>query len=218
MLDLSGYQIHDLTLPLDDRVAGYSHTPAKTLEGDGWNARWLKIYSHAGTHMDAPLHFGVNGTTIDQFTPETLMGNCWIVRVPAPEPGALLTPSIVEHLSKTFVAGDSLIIHTGWSEQLGEAAYRDDLPRISEELAHWCVERGVRILGVEPPSVANVNDLPEVTKIHEILLGGDVRIVEGLTQLDAIRSDQVYLMALPLKVAGGDGAPARVLAFEPKHI
>jgi kynurenine formamidase len=62
--------------------------------------------------------------------------------------------------------------------------------------------------------VADVNNLEELTNIHRILLGGGVIIVEGLTNLDQISSQVVTLAAFPLKIAGGDGAPARVIAFE----
>jgi kynurenine formamidase len=64
--------------------------------------------------------------------------------------------------------------------------------------------------------VADVNDLPEVTRIHEILLGGNVIIIEGLTNLGNIKRELVDLIALPLKIAQGDGAPARVIALEEK--
>jgi kynurenine formamidase len=67
---------------------------------------------------------------------------------------------------------------------------------------------------VEPPSVADVHNLKEVTDIHRLLLGADIIIVEGLTNLEAIQTDCVWLMALPLKIGRGDGAPARVVAFE----
>jgi arylformamidase len=56
--------------------------------------------------------------------------------------------------------------------------------------------------------------MEEVTKIHEILLGGDIIIVEGLTNLDSVSKGKVKLIALPLKIKGGDGAPARVIAIE----
>ena len=76
------------------------------------------------------------------------------------------------------------------------------------------VQKSIGILGVEPPSVADVNNLEEVTKIHQILLGGDVIIVEGLCNLDLIEKPKVKLIALPLKVTNGDGAPARVIAIQ----
>jgi arylformamidase len=85
---------------------------------------------------------------------------------------------------------------------------------IHESLANWFVGRGINMLAVEPPSIADVMDMSEVTKIHEILLGGDIIIVEGLTNLDAISKEKVTLIALPLKIKRGDGAPPRVIAME----
>ena len=64
------------------------------------------------------------------------------------------------------------------------------------------------------PSIADVMDMEEVTKTHEILLGGDIIIVEGITNLDSVSKEKVKLIALPLKIKGGDGAPARVIAME----
>ena len=88
------------------------------------------------------------------------------------------------------------------------------MPGIHESLANWFVGQGINLLAVEPPSIADVMDVAEVTKIHEILLGGDIIIVEGLTNLDAVSEEKVKLIALPLKIKGGDGAPARVIAME----
>jgi kynurenine formamidase len=107
------------------------------------------------------------------------------------------------------------LLKTGWSRHVGNPQYyRDNFPRISEELARWCVERGVRVLGVEPPSVADVNNLAEVKLIHRILLGAQVVIVEGLTNLEALAHDRILFCAAPLKIAGGDGAPCRAFAIE----
>ena len=75
-------------------------------------------------------------------------------------------------------------------------------------------EEPVSIADREPPSIADVTNMKEVTKIHEILLGGDIIIVEGLTNLEALSNDKVGLVALPLKIKDGDGAPARVIAIE----
>ena len=72
----------------------------------------------------------------------------------------------------------------------------------------------MRALGVEPPSVADVFNLEEVTRIHQILLTGKVVIVEGLTQLDQLSEKQVTFIALPLKIEAGDGAPCRAMAIE----
>lgn len=218
MLDLSKYHIHDLTLPYEKSVAGYAYDIARTVEKDGWNARTLHLYSHAGTHIDAPLHFGVSDSTIDQFLPSQLMGKAWLVHIPITHSQQLLTIADLGEVAKQFQKGDSLLLRTDWNQFLGRPKYREELPRISEELANWCVSHQVKMLGVEPPSVADVNNLDEVTNIHHILLKGEVIIIEGLTNLDKIQKEQVFLLAFPLKIKDGDGAPARVVAMEEKEI
>jgi kynurenine formamidase len=108
-----------------------------------------------------------------------------------------------------------LLLHTGWSRYAADLVrYRDELPRIGDELANWCVAKKVKLLGVEPPSVADVNNRAEVTRIHEILLGGNVTIVEGLANLDQLTQERVFFAALPLKLMGGDGCPVRAFAID----
>ncbi|MEM6346884.1 MAG: cyclase family protein [Bacteroidota bacterium] len=213
MLTATTGSVIDLTLAYDQSISGYQSRPARRLETDGWNADYLEIYSHAGTHMDAPLHFGLE-TTIDQYDPNSLMGRAWVLSLSSVQPKQLIGVSDLGVLAEKIQAGDSLIIRTNWSQYLGQEKYRHELPRISEELAHWLGNRKINMLGVEPPSVADVNNLAEVTLIHQILLGAKIKIVEGLCNLDQIRSDLVWMIALPLKIRGGDGAPCRVLALE----
>ncbi len=213
-MDLSKYRIHDLSMTYDGSIAGYSEKMARSLEVDGWNAKWLTIYSHAGTHMDAPAHFGVSNKTIDDFKPRDSIGPAWVVNLSINRDQQLIKVKDLGDVRERFQSGESLLFRSGWSNYIKEPRYRDGLPRISVELAQWCVDQGVRMVGVEPPSVADVNNLREVTEIHHILLGGDVIILEGLHNLTDIKSEQVLLMAFPIKTTRGDGAPARVLAFE----
>lgn len=216
MIDLARYKVHDLTHTFDEKIDGFSATTARTIAKDGWNAKRLNIYSHAGTHMDAPFHFAVSNETIESYPPEALMGKAWVVRVDILRKQQLIGMEALGIVAPKVVAGDSLLIQTGWSKEIEQSYYRDGLPRISKALAQWCVEKKIKILGVEPPSVADVNNLKEVTEIHQILLGGEVIIVEGLRNLDQIVQESVFLIALPLKIKDGDGAPARVIAFEAK--
>lgn len=217
MIDFTKYIIHDLTHTYTEGLPGYEKEVARTRVKDGWNASWLHLYSHVGTHMDAPKHFDAgDGGTIDQFTPEQLTGKAWVLQTPVTKDRTLLGTDILAPVLNRWKPGDSLLLHTTWDELFVDnyGRWRNALPRISVELAEWCVANGVKMLGVEPPSVADVNDLPEVTQIHEILLGGNVIIIEGLTGLGKIRREAVDLIALPLKIGGGDGAPARVIALE----
>tara|TARA_R110002049_G_scaffold264688_1_gene440809 strand:+ start:18914 stop:19552 length:639 start_codon:yes stop_codon:yes gene_type:complete len=207
-------KVIDLTLPINNKMSGVSIEPAKIFSVDGWNATTLHLYSHSGTHMDAPLHFEVNEQTIDELPTERLISEAWIVDLRRLKPKAIIEISDLDFITKDFQAGQSIILHTGWSKRLGTPAYRDDLPRISSDLAHWLGEKGVNILGVEPPSVADVNNMVEVTEIHNILMKNNIIIVEGLCNLEQITKSKVTLIALPLKLEGGDGAPSRVIALE----
>ncbi len=204
----------DLTLSYTKETKGFSKEDSKTIANDGWNASTLTFYSHCGTHMDAPLHFNVSDQTIDKIPISNFVGKAWVVDVRNKAPKSLIYVSdIAMDIQDKFSQDDSLIIWTNWSQYANTPKYRNELPRISEELAHWCVEKGVKMLGVEPPSVADVNNIEEVTKIHQILLKRTV-IIEGLTNIEQLKSNCVELIALPLKIKGGDGAPARVIAIE----
>jgi len=212
-ISLKGKMI-DLTMTYSDQIAGFEKARAKTLAKNGWNASHLSIYSHAGTHMDAPYHFGVENKYINEYKPEELIIRGHLINLKDTKPQQLITVEMVEGQLEDFNGGDAILLRTDWSNRIGTAMYRNDLPRISVALANWCADNQVGILGVEPPSVADVNNITEVTQIHEILMKGQVTIVEGLCNLDKINTKHILLIALPLKIKNGDGAPARVVAIE----
>jgi kynurenine formamidase len=205
----------DLTLPLTPGQRGVAMEPKYAVVRDGWNAATWHLYSHAGTHMDSQIHFGAGPETIDTKPLEKCLGPATVVNLTPFAPRMLLTIAHLGAIANNFPAGDSLLLRTDWHKHAADPAiYRDGLPRLTEELAQWCVDHRVKILGVEPPSVADVNNLPEVTRIHHILLGGGVTIVEGLAYLDRLTQPRVLFAALPLKLAGGDGCPVRAFAVE----
>jgi kynurenine formamidase len=205
----------DLTLPLTPGMRGVSAESTCTVAVEGWNASTWHLYSHAGTHMDAPVHFAAGDGTIDRTPLATCIGPAHVIELRPCAPARSIAVADLGSVAESFEPGQSLLLRTGWSAHVDNPAlYRDGLPRISEGLARWCVARRVRMLGVEPPSVADVNNLPEVTLIHRILLEGGVTIVEGLTGLDRLVALRVVFGALPLKLHGGDGAPVRAFAIE----
>lgn len=207
-------RIIDLTLTLESGMRGVAIQPAKTLERDGWNAVRLDLYSHCGTHMDAPRHFIPNGSTIDMVDLSACVGRARVIDLTPIDPQTVITVNHLGAAGDSIGEGDRLLLRTDWYKRYGTPAYRDALPRIGIELAQWLVQRGVALLGVEPPSVADVNHRDELTSIHQVLLGANVVIIEGLANLDQVESEHVELVVLPLKVLDGDGAPARAVAIE----
>jgi len=210
----SFHRIIDLTLTLRPGMRGVACEPKFNFGEHGWNAQTLHLYSHCGTHIDAPTHSEAGDQTIDEVPLAQCMGPAWLMKLDGIAPRTLITVADLGGIATRFAPGDSLILRTGWSAFVDEAKWRDELPRVSLELARWCVEHRVKLLGVEPPSVADVNHLPELIRIHQTLLGGGVLIVEGLTNLEAILQEKVFFAALPLKPLRGDGSPVRAFAIE----
>ena len=208
-------RIVDLTLPINDQLPRASVVTASTIADDGWNSTTLSLYSHCGTHMDAPRHFLEQGATIDQQSLSVCCGPAKVLDLSPVAPQELIDVQRLERWVNRIQPGDRLLLRTDWHRRFGTPEYRHALPRISVELARWLAARRVALIGVEPPSVADVNNMAELTEVHQILLSGNVVIVEGLAQLDQLRHDVVHFIALPLRVAGGDGSPVRAMAIEP---
>src|SRR5688572_32649072 len=92
----------DLTLPLRQGMRGVEFEPAKTLERDGWNARTLHLYSHAGTHMDAQTHFAAGPETIDQIPLDRCIGHAWVVELAGLAPRASIEPKHFNAVAAEF--------------------------------------------------------------------------------------------------------------------
>ena len=204
----------DLTRTYDSSVPGFASSVARELAKDGWNARTLTIYSHAGTHMDAPCHFLDEGETLENLPLQACLGPARCLDLGLAAPDSVTGPEELARAAGQLQAGTRLILRTGWSRMHGTPGYRDQMPGISPEAAQWLVDRRVALIGVEPASVARVSHYPELKAVHEILLRAGVVIAEGLVNVDQLPLDHDFqIAALPLKVAGGDGSPARIVAW-----
>ena len=170
--------------------------------------------------MDAPKHFLPDGDadTIDQQSLAACCGPAKVIDLTPVQPRKSITiERLTDALTRqqlTVESGDRLLLRADWSLRFGCEDYRNALPRISLELAHWLVAQKVAMIGVEPLSVADVNNKQEVTDVHHVLFRGGVAIVEGLTNLSQLGQSIVEFIALPLRIVGGDGSPVRAIAIE----
>lgn len=207
-------RVVDLSLDINNTMPGVEISDAKKLHEDGWNATMLRLYSHCGTHMDAPRHFLTEGATLEQQDLSVCVGPAQLVDLTPIEPRQAISVSDLGPVASDIGPGARLLLRTDWHKRFGTPAYRDELPRISLELAEWMVEKQVALIGVEPPSVADVNNMQELTQVHQTLFRGNVLIVEGLANLDEIQQPEIEFVALPMKITGGDGSPVRAIAIE----
>lgn len=204
--------IVDLTLTLAHGMRGVAIHPHTRIATEGYNTTNLTLYSHAGTHMDAPLHFLDGGATIDQWDLQKCVGPALVLDLTHKAPNSLITVEDVAPYADQIGPGVRLLLRTDWDAHAALPDYRTHFPRITRALATWLVERGVWLVGVQTPSVASLADREELRDVHQILLRGQVVIVECLAHLDQLPA-AVTLIALPLKIQGGDGSPVRAVAM-----
>ncbi len=205
-------RIVDLTLTHYHGMRGVQIVPNTSIAQEGFNTTNLTLYSHAGTHMDAPRHFVDGGRTLDKLELAKCIGPALVIDLSHKAPNSLMTVEDFAAHAHAIGPGTRLLLRTDWDLHAELPDYRTSFPRISRELATWLVARQVWLVGLEMPSVASLQDKAELTEVHQILLRGEVVIVECLANLRDL-PPQVTFIALPLKIDQGDGSPIRAIAM-----
>jgi kynurenine formamidase len=208
-------RIVDLSLPLSDGMRGVTLEPYTRMADRGYNTTTAHLYSHAGTHMDAPGHFVEKGGPIDQVPLEKCVGPALVIDLTHKASNSLITVEDVAPYEDKITKGGRLLLRTDWDHRANQPAYRNDMPRISADLARWLVDKEIALLGVQTPSVASVRPAhrDELIEVHQILLRAEIVIVESLANLDQFGQETVHFVALPLKIVGCDGSPVRAIAI-----
>lgn len=189
---------------------GVEVVPSSRLaRGDPANVSELRLGSHTGTHVDPPVHFIDGAASVDALPLEALVGPAVVAELRGVE---AIGPAELEALDLPS-GTERLLCRTDNSDRWASAAGRfpEDYVAITPEGAGWIVERGIRLVGVDFLSVER--DGPPNFRVHRTLLGAGVIVVEGL-DLSAADPGRYTLVCAPLKVVGGDGAPARALLIQ----
>lgn len=207
-------RIYDISLTISPELPVWPGDPAIVLErvasmeaGDEANVTFLKMSAHVGTHVDAPFHFlGGDTPTVEKLSLNVLIGRAYVLEIP-PEAdrieAALLSRMNIPARTRRilFKTRNSQL----WAK--GESAFQTDFVALTEDAAHFLVERGIRLVGVDYLSVAPYS---AGTPVHQILLRAGVVLLEGLN-LSQVSPGRYSLYCLPLKIQGADGAPARAI-------
>jgi arylformamidase len=188
---------------------------ARVAAGDPADVSRLALGTHTGTHVDPPAHFLPGGATVDALPLDVLVGPSVVADFSA-SPGPIDARRLD---SLDLPAGTPrLLLRTA----LGEGPGPGMVGALTADGAGWLVERGVRLVGADTLSIEPATDGPGVRgcppdeqyPVHHILLGAGVVIVEGL-DLSAAAAGPYELVCLPLRITGGDGAPARAVLIRP---
>ena len=178
-----------------------SFEPAASLEeGDPANLTRLELGSHTGTHVDAPLHFLAGGEGVERLPLDALIGPALVVDLTGLERD-------VRAADLDIPAGtERLLLKTPNSRLWERGEFVAEHVTIAPDAASLLVELGVRLVGVDYLSVGS----PET---HRILLEAGIVPLEGL-DLREVDPGLYELVALPLRLEGVDGAPARVVLIQ----
>jgi arylformamidase len=180
-------------------------------KGDSATVSRLSLSAHNGTHVDAPCHFLPGAPGIEGLSPDVLVGPAEVVgleHLRAPISAADLDALDLADGTERLLAKTS---NSGWSAV--DTAFREDFIAFDASGAQWCVDRGVRLVGIDYLSIEPFGSDRTGHPVHKTLLGAGITIVEGL-DLDGVAPGSYLVAALPLLIPGGDGAPARVVLVD----
>jgi arylformamidase len=172
-------------------------------EGSSINLTTLTMSSHMGTHVDAPYHFLDDDLTIEQAPLEAYLGPATVVTVQR-EAGPLL-PEDFPDLEWSQV--ERLLVHSATSAKPLDQ-FPTEFVYPSPELAEMMAQHGIVLFGSDAPSMDDMNS--KTLPGHKALRRHRIAILEGLL-LTGVPDGSYELIALPLKIAGGDGSPVRAI-------
>lgn len=180
-------------------------------EGDIMKTMYL--WSHVGTHVEAPLHFLADGSDTAGIPLERLMGPAVVLDLRHKEVNEAISLDEVRAAGEIEV-GDIVLTWTGRDHQYRTPASHDR-PYLAEDAVEWLVQdRGIAALGTDSSGfeVRGVDHHPN----HRLLNEAGVPVIECLRNLGQLRSSRVFLFALPWPVVGLDACPVRAIAIDPE--
>lgn len=235
---------YDLTQPLWEYSPKWVFEPAleffqiRQLVQTGILSRGIRTSLHAGTHIDAPWHFGYP-MTLDEMPLESLCGTGVVLDVKRDAHG-VITAEDLANASPSIQPGDRVVLNTGWHRfhESDPQTFMLRYPGLDKSGVDWLVEKRVSWVGSDTPSpdhsyclaslihihrpdvitdelLANIDrkKFPH-TYCHKTLLGNNIFMVEQLgCQIDEVTGERVTLIALPPKLKKSEASQVRVIAI-----
>ncbi len=158
-------------------------------QGEMYNLSAFSMCAHNGTHIDAPSHFIKDGKNIDEISCENTVGYCYVA----------------EHSGDMSASDAAFVLEKANAQDAAERILIAGDATVTEEAAEVFAKAGVKLLGNEGQTVGP-EDAP--MKVHRILLGAEVVLLEGIVLRD-VSEGKYFLSAAPLNLKGFEGAPCR---------
>ena len=208
----------DLTYTITENMPVFPGTElptlnqAFTINKNDYAETRLTLFSHVGTHMDAPAHMIQGGKTLDAYEVDTFVGKAFVLDISTYPIGVgewCIQLEMLKAYEQQIKQIEFLILFTGWSRLWGNDAYYNGFPALSVEVALWLANLPLKGIGIDAISI----DLMSTTTfpIHHIFMEKDMVIIENLTNLEQLANKAFTLSALPIKYNNADGAPIRAI-------
>jgi len=181
-----------------------------SIEVDGFLEKKITMFSHTGTHIDAPAHLIKGATPLDQFEIDHFYGPALLIDFEEIGNHQIKLQDL-EAYSDKILNVDFLILKTGWGRLWGKKEYFINYPILTLDAARWLCQFNLKGVGLDTISIDKA-DATELL-IHKIILNQDTIIIENLNNLDEIKSSEFMFSCYPLKIEQADGSPIRAVAY-----
>jgi len=182
-----------------------------TIESHGFAESKLTLFSHVGTHMDAPKHMMAQGIGLEAFPVEQFIGKGIVLDCSKLE-GKVIGIEDVRILKGRMEELAFVLIYTGWAKRWGSDGYYETCPTLSVEAAEWLSQYPLKGIGIDAISIDTMET--STFPIHRIFMTKPMVIIENLRNLEYLIEGVFTLCALPLKFEDSDGAPIRAVAYK----
>ncbi|MDR3563672.1 MAG: cyclase family protein [Negativicutes bacterium] len=217
-------EIIDLTLPVKKHWRWmFSRTVDRDYTSGGpLREEVLYMTVHSFTHIDPPSHAYAGQKTIDQVPLADLIGVARVLDLSHKEPNTEITGDDLERTGKQVGRDDIVIIKTcqGRKQSLETPEFWTTSPFAGESAGRWLVERGIKAAAFDFPQDYSLRrfflgDIPTLDEmiVHKMLLGAGIIQIEYITNTHLLSEDSVQFFAIPLRLEGASGSPARVFVI-----
>lgn len=204
----------------------------ETEQGFYYSANNFETAEHGGTHIDAPIHFARNKQSVDEIPLKNLIGPAVkidVSRLTTNDPDYQISIEDLESWEENngpvpmaaivlFETGFGSFYpnaekYLGTNERGPEAVKKLHFPGLSREAAEWLIEnRNIKAVGIDTASI----DYGQSTdfKTHVELMTNNIPAFENVANLDKLPARGFTVIALPMKIKGGSGAPLRIIAIK----
>ena len=233
LVDLShAYDQQTVFWPTAEGFRLHKDAEGVTPAGYYYSANSFSTSEHGGTHLDAPVHFAEGRQSVDEIPLQRFFGPAVVVDVTKESEKSadyqVTVDDLIRAESQGPITSDSIVLlrtdfsrrwpdaarYLGTAERGAGAVPKLHFPGLHPDAAKWLVAKGVKAVGLDTASIDFGQS--QLFESHRILYEANIPAFENLAALDRLPARGAFIVALPMKIAEGTGAPLRAVAILPK--